>query len=210
MPFKEDGLASLLGEAWHPAYKQTLKQDDVSRCHMPMSKDDIVDLSRGQEKSQAVLIATIVAVQAVAAVYFLADGVDDILEQAKAGISFEVFMDCLVAIALIAGIWIGVRHFRKTRDEIRRKDAALTIARGALNEHMTLRFGEWGLTVGEAEVALFAMKGCNVSEIAKLRQAAQGTVRSQLSQIYAKAGVSSQSMFVSLFLEDLIDLPMGG
>ena len=54
-------------------------------------------------------------------------------------------------------------------------------------------------------MALFALKGCDVAEIAELRGAATGTVRSQLSQIYAKAGVTSQAMLVSLFIEDLLD-----
>jgi DNA-binding CsgD family transcriptional regulator len=30
-------------------------------------------------------------------------------------------------------------------------------------------------------------------------------VRSQLSQVYAKAGVKSQAMLVALFIDDLID-----
>lgn len=154
-----------------------------------------------------VVPATIVVVQAIAAVYFLSDGMGDIFEHAKSGIGFEVIMECSVAVALIAGIWVGVRHFLTTADELRRKDVALGIARGALADHIALRFGEWGLTAGESEVALFAMKGCNVAEIAQLRKSAQGTVRSQLSQIYAKAGVSSQSMLVSLFIEDLLDVP---
>jgi hypothetical protein len=32
-------------------------------------------------------------------------------------------------------------------------------------------------------------------------------VRSQLSQIYAKAGVTGQPMLMSLFLDDLLDGP---
>jgi len=51
---------------------------------------------------------------------------------------------------------------------------------------------------------MFALKGCTVAEIADMRAAAQGTVRAQLSQVYAKAGVSSQPMLMSLFLEDLM------
>lgn len=177
---------------------------------MSVFKPNNADLLRERASVRTFLLAVIVAVQAIAAVYFLTDGIGDIFEQAKSGVGFEVIMDCVVAIALIAGIWVGVRHFRETAGELRRKDAALGIARGALAEHMALRFSEWGLTIGESEVALFAMKGCNIAEIAQLRQAAHGTVRSQLSQIYAKAGVSSQSMLVSLFIEDLIDLPESG
>lgn len=60
------------------------------------------------------------------------------------------------------------------------------------------------LTAAECDVALFALKGCDAAEIARLRGAAQGTVRAQLSQVYAKAGVTSQAGLVSLFLEDLL------
>jgi DNA-binding NarL/FixJ family response regulator len=56
-------------------------------------------------------------------------------------------------------------------------------------------------------VALFALKGCETPEIAELRQVAEGTVRAQLTSIYAKAGVSSRHALSSLFLEDLIEAP---
>jgi DNA-binding CsgD family transcriptional regulator len=61
------------------------------------------------------------------------------------------------------------------------------------------------LTAAEADVALFAIKGCDAAEIAHLRGAALGTVRAQLTRVYAKAGVNSQSALVALFLDELID-----
>lgn len=146
----------------------------------------------------------IVALQLVAATYFVIDGIDDIFEQGGPGISFEIVMECVVAIALLGGVLLGARHIARLRRELRWKDQTLAGARGALAEQIRLRFQEWGLTPGEADVALFALKGCDVAEIARLRDAALGTVRSQLSQIYAKAGVSSQAMLVSLFVEDLL------
>jgi len=55
---------------------------------------------------------------------------------------------------------------------------------------------------------VFALKGCDVQEISVLRRAAAGTVRAQLTKVYAKAGVSSQSSLIALFLEELIDPAM--
>lgn len=147
----------------------------------------------------------ILALQSIAAIYFMVDGVDDLIAQAGRGFSLEIAMECVVAFALLGGVVMGSRHLGRITAELRRKDRALAKARGALAEHIELRFDEWGLTPGEGEVALFALKGCDVAEIARLRGAAAGTVRSQLSQIYAKAGVSSQAMLVSLFIEDLLD-----
>ena len=113
-------------------------------------------------------------------------------------------MECIVAIALLGGVVMGSRYVGRLTAELRRKEQALANARGALAEHIAMRFDEWELTPGEGEVALFALKGCDVAEIARLRNAASGTVRSQLSQVYAKAGVTSQAMLVSLFIEDLL------
>jgi DNA-binding CsgD family transcriptional regulator len=116
----------------------------------------------------------------------------------------HIAIEALIAFALLAGVIMGARHTRLLLAEARRREAALKIARGALAQHIASRFGEWELTPAEAEVALFALKGCDGAEIARLRGAAQGTVRAQLSSIYAKAGVSSQAGLVSLFFEDLL------
>jgi len=52
------------------------------------------------------------------------------------------------------------------------------------------------------------LKGFDVAEIAKIRGAAAGTVRAQLTRVYAKASVSSRPQFISLFIEDLLDGPV--
>lgn len=146
----------------------------------------------------------IVALQAIAAIFFLIDSVDEIILQISAGIDFAVIAECVIAIALLAGVLLGASHTRKLMAEARQRDSALAVARGALAEMLNLRFAEWQLSAGECDVALFAIKGCSVAEIADLRNTAAGTVRSQLSQIYAKAGVTSQSMLISIFIEELL------
>ena len=151
-------------------------------------------------------LAAILGLQTIAALYFIADGVDDVLGEFQTGISVEAAMECLVAFALCAGIVFGSRMVLVMLADLRRQEVALEIARGALAEHITVRFNEWGLSAGERDVTLFALKGCSVGEIARLRGAATGTIRSQLSQVYAKARVSSQSMLVALFIEDLLQI----
>ena len=157
-------------------------------------------LKPGRDR-QVLLVAAVVVVQAVAAVFFVADALDDASE---AGITLHIGIEALIAFALLAGVILGARLTRLMLAEARRREAALKVAQGALAEHVATRFGEWELTPAEAEVALFALKGCDAAEIARLRGAAPGTVRAQLSSIYAKAGVSSQAGLVSLFFEDLL------
>ncbi|QEA14868.1 helix-turn-helix transcriptional regulator [Novosphingobium ginsenosidimutans] len=156
---------------------------------------------RQRRDRQALLVAGVVAVQAVAAVFFVADALGDF---AADGVTAHILIEALIAFALLAGVFVGAAHVRRLLAEAQQREQALDIARGALSEHIAARFADWGLTAAESDVALFALKGCDAAEIAALRGAAQGTVRAQLSQVYAKAGVTSQAGLVSLFLEDLL------
>lgn len=148
----------------------------------------------------------ILIVQSVAAAYFVIDGVDDLLGQLKQGVDLDVAMESLVAFALLAGVVMGSRYVRAIHRELRWQEQSLAKARGALSAHIAMRFSEWDLSPSQRDVALFALKGFDIAQIARLRGAAAGTVRSQLSQIYTKAGVNSQAMLISLFIEDLLDI----
>lgn len=149
----------------------------------------------------ASVMALVVVIQALAAVFFMADAVSDV---ARDGVSGHIAIEALIAFALVAGVVLGAWHIRSLLAEAQRREDALAIASGALAEHIAHRFDDWGLTAAERDVALFALKGCDSGEIARLRRAAPGTVRAQLSQVYAKAGVTSQAGLVSLFFEDLL------
>lgn len=56
--------------------------------------------------------------------------------------------------------------------------APMAAPKGALADLARLRFSDWKLTAAEADVALFALKGCDVAEIAALRGAARRLARS--------------------------------
>lgn len=149
---------------------------------------------------------TIMALQAVGAIFFVVDSIEDQIAGTRRGFSFDAAMELVIALALLGGIILSARYVARLIRDFRWQEQSLALAKGAIIEHIALRFQEWRLTPGEAEVALFALKGCDVAEIARLRGAAAGTIRSQLSQVYAKAGVTTHAMLVSLFIEDLIDI----
>ena len=185
-------------------YKQALKRRLLSGSAMKVMTRKTVTPKLIAHNQELIAALAIVALQAIAAIFFLIDSVDEIILQISAGIDFAIIAECVIAIALLAGVVLGARHTCKLMAEARRRDSALAVARGALAEMLNLRFAEWELSAGERDVALFAIKGCSVTEIAVLRNTAAGTVRSQLSQIYAKAGVTSQSMLISIFIEELL------
>jgi len=147
----------------------------------------------------------IVALQALAAAYFVVDGIEDILAELRTSVTPEVMLECLVAFALLAGVVLGVRYAQALMRDAERHELAMLAAQGAMSELVAQRFREWGLSRSEAEVALFALKGSSITEIAAMRHAAEGTVRSQLSQVYAKAGVKNQSMLIAQFIDELVD-----
>lgn len=147
----------------------------------------------------------IMVLQLVAAVFFVIDAVEDQYDRPMLGLGPDIAVELLVGLALLGGVILSSRYIVRLTRELRWKEKSLALAKGALAEHIALRFQEWGLTPGEGDVALFALKGCDITEIGRLRKSAAGTIRSQLSQVYAKAGVSSQAMLVSLFIDDLLD-----
>lgn len=144
----------------------------------------------------------VIVFQMLACAYFVVDAIADESDRSTSGAAsaFEV----MVALALLAGIFLGGVYLLRLVREARLREASIAIARGALSRILAQRFIDWGLSAAEADVALFALKGCTIAEIAEMRSAAAGTVRAQLSQVYTKAGVSSLSMLMSLFLEDLM------
>lgn len=161
-------------------------------------------LSRRAGKRAAYAVA-IVGFQTVAAFYFLIDGIEDILTGLRTGLGIGTVMECVVALGLIFGVALGGRYAHTLLAEARKRETVLRAARGEMSSLIEQRFREWGLSPSEGEVALFALKGSSIAEIAEMRTAAEGTVRSQLSQIYAKAGVKNQSGLMALFIDELID-----
>ena len=155
-----------------------------------------------ERRASAMTIAVVLLL--LVTVFFLLDVVDDLRDD---GWSPHLMVEGLAALGLLAAILFGAVQIRWLVLRVRQDEAAVATARGAMTDLIRLRFADWRLTAAEADVALFALKGCDIAEIARLRGAATGTIRSQLSQIYAKAGVSSQAMLVSVFIDDLLEKP---
>jgi DNA-binding CsgD family transcriptional regulator len=149
-------------------------------------------------------ISILVALQALACGFFLADLVGDVVAE---GIGWHLVVEGMAATALLAAVVLGALQVRSLIAAARRDETAVAAAKGALADLIALRFEEWKLTAAEADVALFALKGCDIAEIAGLRGSAAGTVRAQLTRVYAKAQVDSQSGLIAQFLEELIALP---
>lgn len=152
-------------------------------------------------------LAVILVLQAVCSVFFVADAVGDLRFD---GLSLHDGFEAVVALALVAGTVFGALEMRRTIERAGRAESAVTVASGALGLVIEEHFRSWNLTSAEAEVAMFAIKGFEISEIAEMRNTAASTVRAQLARVYAKAGVAGRPQLVSLFIDDLLDGPLDG
>jgi DNA-binding CsgD family transcriptional regulator len=152
-------------------------------------------------RRRSIALALFLLVQTLAAVFFVGDAIADIVE---GNVGAHIYFELLVAIALALGVGLGALALRQTLEELKAQDVALASARGALGDVIAAQFTDWGLTPAERDVAFLALKGLDVAEIAELRGRAAGTVRAQLTRIYAKAGVSGRAQFAAWFVEDLL------
>ena len=166
-----------------------------------MPDPDQTDTMARRDRRRATFLALTLALQTVACVFFIADAARDF---PKIGTDLHTTFEALVAVALIVGTGFGALEMRRTLSRVQQAEEALSLASGAFDKVVRRRFAEWGLTPSEAEVALFALKGLEVAEIARLRGTAPGTVRAQLTQVYTKSGSANRAQFISLFIEELM------
>ncbi len=90
-----------------------------------------------------------------------------------------------------------LREYREAQDSVK-------VASGELLVVIYGRFREWQLSPSESEIALLLIKGFTAQEIANLRSTRPGTVKSQSSNIYQKAGVRGRHELAAYFVEDLL------
>ena len=151
-------------------------------------------------------IAVVFVLQTACAVFFISDIVASVLGLETEPLNWETreLMEIGAAIGLVLGMGFGalmlvraIRQRNLARERLRR-------ASGAFMDLLDERFAEWGLTPAERDVALFAIKGLSLAEIAVLRNTSEGTVKAQTNAIYRKAGVSGRPQLLSLFIDDLM------
>jgi DNA-binding CsgD family transcriptional regulator len=151
--------------------------------------------------------------QALCCGYFLLDIAFDFLRPANpsstrgglAGFADSDLVEAAVTLALFLGLaFTGSELYQLLRRQSHMSDL-LKVASGAFSEVLEARFRDWGLTVAERDVAVLAIKGYAIADIAALRATKLGTVKAQCAAVYRKAEVSGRLELISLFLDDLID-----
>ncbi|MFO1209531.1 MAG: helix-turn-helix transcriptional regulator [Amaricoccus sp.] len=147
------------------------------------------------DRDRTLLIVTVV--QAACGLYLLTDALDEL--DGLGG---------LVEIGFVVALWIGsllgVRELFRLARHNRHMEGRMRAASGALGEMIEESFDRWELTPSERDVALLALKGLTIGEIAAIRETRDGTVKAQCAAIYRKAGVSGRPQLMSFFVEELM------
>lgn len=130
--------------------------------------------------SRAAVLWSLFALQAICCAYFLMDIAWDLLWP----ISINRFaesdvLEALVTIALFFGLAFTGNELRQI---LTRQDQL----------------------EDQIKVAILAIKGFSISEMADLRETKQGTIKAQCASVYKKAGVSGRLQLLSIFLDDLM------
>jgi len=148
---------------------------------------------------------TLLVLQALCALFFLTDVVLDLsgYEDALGGVEHHSF-ELIVVLALGLGVVLTSIEIGKILRRHKRIAEQLRAASGAFWELMEEHFESWSLTPSERDVAVLAIKGLSIAEIAKIRHTKVGTIKAQSNAIYAKAGVTGRPQLLSLFIEELM------
>jgi DNA-binding CsgD family transcriptional regulator len=145
-------------------------------------------------------------------IFFVFDVASDIYERVIASnapslfdfthLLFEVFS----ALALMIAIRILIRQLRWLQARNTQQSQSLIFLRGEMDIFARGKFGDWGLTPAERDIAMYMLKGLSIAEIASARSTAEGTVKTQTSNIFRKAGVTSRMELMSLFMDEFLDV----
>jgi DNA-binding CsgD family transcriptional regulator len=115
----------------------------------------------------------------------------------------DIIENLVVAALVVSMITTGF-EVRKTMTRQKRLEQQVKAASGAFAAMLEEHFDSWALTPSEGDVALLALKGFSIAEIARIRKTAEGTVKAQCNAIYRKAGVSGRPQLLSLFIDELL------
>ncbi|PCJ08720.1 MAG: helix-turn-helix transcriptional regulator [Rhodobacteraceae bacterium] len=161
------------------------------------------------QKSALFWLWLLLVVQVSCATFFVYDAAADWsgAEQAANPSPYNA-LELLVALALFGGLLATILQIRALARRHQQINRQLDVASGAFAQMIEQQFDDWHLSAAERDVALLAIKGLAVAEIATLRQTKEGTVKAQCAAVYRKAGVTGRLQLLSFFIEELLAEPL--
>ena len=155
--------------------------------------------------SRATVLWILFALLAVCCAYFLMDIAWELFwPQSINRLAESDLVETVVTIALFLSLAFTANELRQILRRQNQLEDQIKVASGAFAEVLEARFHAWSLTSAEREVAILAIKGFSIAEMADLRDTKQGTIKAQCASVYRKADVAGRVQLLSVFLDDLL------
>ena len=158
----------------------------------------------------SVYMFAVMAAQFVLASIFVVDFFVDVvgLRTEPTSYSFRELVQIAAWTGLLFGIVLNALLFRIVMQRSARLEQRVRLAAGAFQELIDETFTQWCLTPTERDVAILAIKGFSNTEIAKMLEKSEGTVKAQSTAVFRKAGVSGRVQLISYFMDELLGAPL--
>lgn len=118
---------------------------------------------------------------------------------------FHLLFELAASVGLAGAFALTLRELRTAIRACAAESHHLHELRNDFDALLQRRFEKWGLSQAEHDVALLTVRGLKIAEIARMRATREGTIKSQLSSIFRKSGVSTRTEFVAQFIDEFLD-----
>jgi DNA-binding CsgD family transcriptional regulator len=152
------------------------------------------------------ILVPVVLIQTLSAGYFVVKISADLFVVPIPVIPWEALelLELLASLGLLSGLVISIVLIHGATRRINRLSMQIGAVAGEFQKYMEGQFDEWKLTPTERNVALLVIKGFSNSEIARLRGTTESTIKSQLTSVFRKTGLSSRQQLTTFLIEDLM------
>ena len=157
-------------------------------------------------RSIPLYLLVLIIVEAFCAVIFTSDVVFDVLHADK--FDWHIVVEALASISLLVAIFFQVQFLIEVLRRKQSLERTAQMANRAVHDIIEKNFDSWALTASERDIAGLLVKGLSIAEIAKVRNSAEGTIKSHLNAIYRKSGTRSRADVMSQIMDSMIDRPL--
>lgn len=153
-----------------------------------------------------VLLVLVLVIQAASGLFFVFSLVADVFLIRVPFIPWEAYeiLQILASLGLLCGVLCSIIMLALTVRRSRRIEDQISAVAGEFQSHVERQFQAWGLTPSERSVALLVVKGFSNGEIAGMRNSSESTIKSHVTSIFRKSGLTSRQQLVSGVIEDLL------
>lgn len=147
----------------------------------------------------------VIIAQISCAIFFVADVVGDILVSWQGPSDrVHIVLELLAALVLVVSTGFMIALWRRIHKRNEQLELSLRYANQEAYQTIQQFLNSWGLSAAEFDVAMLAVKGFSIAEIAEIRKSSEGTIKAQLNAIYRKSDVNNRAELMSMIVDGLI------